>query len=152
VPTATKKTTKKDEPKKEEAKLKTKETKDKKEDKKEEAKAKDAKPKSSKGKDAAAAEVAGGAQETVEAAPAAEPSPKPKSKSSAKSVREPSSQAKVYQPANSYLVGEVIFHPVWKVEGTVIEVGKTNDGNSKIVVDFPDLGVRRLVAEHSLKI
>jgi hypothetical protein len=62
------------------------------------------------------------------------------------------SQAKVYQPANSYTVGEQIFHPVWKVEGTVVEVGKTGEGNTKIVVDFPDFGVKRLIAEHSIKL
>jgi len=72
--------------------------------------------------------------------------------SSAKVAREPSSQAKVYQPANSYVVGEQIFHPVWKTEGTVVEIGKTPDGHCRIVVDFPDLGVKRLVAEHNLKI
>ena len=59
-----------------------------------------------------------------------------------------STSAKVYQSSNSYAVGEQIFHPVWKVEGTVVEVGKTPDGNTKIVVDFEDFGVRRLVAEH----
>jgi hypothetical protein len=75
----------------------------------------------------------------------------PKSKAS-KSSREPSSQAKVYQPANSYEVGEQIYHPVWKVEGTVVEVAKTEDGHGRIVVDFPELGVKKLVAEHQLKI
>ena len=59
-----------------------------------------------------------------------------------------STSAKVYQPASSYAVGETIFHPVWKVEGTVMEVGKTSDGSTKIVVDFPDFGVKRLIAEH----
>lgn len=62
-----------------------------------------------------------------------------------------STSAKVYQPASSYAVGELIFHPVWKVEGTVVEVGKTTDGNTKIVVDFPDFGVKRLIAEHQAK-
>jgi hypothetical protein len=71
----------------------------------------------------------------------------PKVRAPSRSVRGPSSSAKVYQPANSYAVGEQIYHPIWKVEGTVVEVGKTSDGHSKIVVDFPDLGVKRLVAE-----
>lgn len=62
-----------------------------------------------------------------------------------------STSAKVYQQANSYSVGEVIFHPVWKVEGTVVEVGTTTDGKQKIVVDFPDFGVKRLIAENQAK-
>jgi hypothetical protein len=41
---------------------------------------------------------------------------------------------------------------VWKVEGTVVEVGKTPDGHTKITVDFPDFGVKRLIAEHQPKL
>lgn len=58
-----------------------------------------------------------------------------------------STSAKVYQQASSYEVDETIFHPVWKVEGKVTEVGKTTDGKAKITVDFGDFGVKRLIAE-----
>jgi len=76
-------------------------------------------------------------------------------KAEAKPAKAPksSTNAKVYQQSNSYAVGEMIFHPVWKTEGTVVEVGKTPDGNTKILVDFGEgFGMKRLIAELQAKL
>jgi hypothetical protein len=111
------------------------------------AKAKEEEPAPKKTAKAEAPAKAEKAEKPAEKAAKVEKS-EPKASKSARG----SSSAKVYQPANSYTVGEMIFHPVWKVEGTVVEVGKTPDGNTKIVVDFPDFGVKRLIAEHQAKV
>lgn len=63
-----------------------------------------------------------------------------------------SKKARAYSPAESYAVGEIVFHPKWKDEGAVVEVGKTADGHDKITVDFAELGMKRLVVKSDLKI
>jgi hypothetical protein len=57
--------------------------------------------------------------------------------------------AKQYRPEDRYKVGDVVYHPVWQEEGTVIEVGKTPGDIDKIVVEFDRLGTKRLVANYS---
>jgi hypothetical protein len=58
-----------------------------------------------------------------------------------------SSEAKEYDPAATYNVGDVIFHKVWGEEGTVVEIGETEDSIKKIIVDFPELGKKKLVMD-----
>ncbi len=60
-----------------------------------------------------------------------------------------SAHAKQYRPEERYKVGDVLYHPVWQEEGTVIEVGKAPGDIDKIVVEFDRLGTKRLVANYS---
>lgn len=112
-----------------------------------EAKVKKAKEKDEDEAEAAPAKKAAKA-DAEEKKPSKKSEDAPKAEAKPAKAAKASTSAKVYQPASSYTVGETIFHPVWKVEGTVKEVGKTSDGNTKIVVDFEDFGVKRLIAEH----
>lgn len=131
----TKKSAEKEKPavKKEEKATKTKEV----------TPSKSAKTKGEKAEKAAKAEVVVAAPP-----PPPPPPPKPAAPKVKVAIKETASGAKIYQPAGIYAVGQQLFHPVWQAEGLVIEVGDTTDGHSKILVDFPDLGIKRLVADH----
>lgn len=58
---------------------------------------------------------------------------------------------KVYNPAESYAVGDQIYHKVWDKTGTVTEVGTTEDGVGKIVVDFGEGEKKRLVTNYKIE-
>lgn len=72
----------------------------------------------------------------------------PKKKAPAPIPVRTAGQAPVYQQSMSYSVGDVIYHPVWETEGKVLEVGETSQGRKKIIVDFPGLGKKVLVASY----
>jgi hypothetical protein len=50
-----------------------------------------------------------------------------------------------YAPTDHFCIGEVIHHKQFKESGTV--VGKDHGSPSKIVVNFPKNGLRRLVQD-----
>ena len=53
--------------------------------------------------------------------------------------------ATIYQPAQSFKVGEAIFHSEWNDVGKVISKMKTSDGGQAIIVSFEKQGQRRLI-------
>jgi hypothetical protein len=55
------------------------------------------------------------------------------------------STATIYQPCNSFKVGEAIFHSEWNDVGKVTSKVKTSDGGQAIVVSFEKTGERRLI-------
>ena len=54
-------------------------------------------------------------------------------------------KAKVYQPGESFLVGQAIFHSEWNDTGTVVSKMKTSNGGQAIIVAFEKQGQRRLI-------
>ena len=56
-----------------------------------------------------------------------------------------SSQATVYNPWQSFHIGESIFHQEWNEVGKVLSKIKMSDGNQAIVVSFEKIGQRRLI-------
>ncbi len=50
-----------------------------------------------------------------------------------------------YNPQNTYMVGQAIFHTEWDDVGKVLSKERTSDGGSAIVVSFERLGERRLL-------
>jgi hypothetical protein len=50
-----------------------------------------------------------------------------------------------YSPANTYAVGQSIFHSEWDDVGKIVSKEKTSRGESAIVVAFEKLGERRLL-------
>ncbi|MBI5020637.1 MAG: hypothetical protein HZB59_04310 [Ignavibacteriales bacterium] len=55
------------------------------------------------------------------------------------------SQARVYNPWQSFHIGESIFHQEWNEVGKVLSKIKMSDGNQAIVVSFEIAGQRRLI-------
>jgi MinD superfamily P-loop ATPase len=53
--------------------------------------------------------------------------------------------ASEYSPANTYAVGQSIFHSEWEDIGKIVSKEKTSRGESAIVVAFEKLGERRLL-------
>ena len=53
--------------------------------------------------------------------------------------------ASEYSPANTYAVGQSIFHSEWEDLGKIVSKEKTSHGESAIVVAFEKLGERRLL-------
>ncbi len=53
--------------------------------------------------------------------------------------------ASEYSPANTYSVGQSIFHSEWGDVGKIVSKEKTSRGESAIVVAFEKLGERRLL-------
>ncbi len=53
--------------------------------------------------------------------------------------------ASEYSPANTYAVGQSIFHSEWDDVGKIVSKEKTSRGESAIVVAFEKLGERRLL-------
>lgn len=66
--------------------------------------------------------------------------------------KQASAKAKVYSPGDTYKKGELVFHPVWGDEGPVVEIGATEDGIQKVIVDFEEIGLKHLVMKHDLSI
>ncbi|MBI1803929.1 MAG: hypothetical protein HY033_12740 [Ignavibacteriae bacterium] len=54
-------------------------------------------------------------------------------------------QATLYQPGQSFKVGEAIFHTEWNDVGKVVSKMKTSDGSQAIIVSFEKQGQRRLI-------
>lgn len=50
-----------------------------------------------------------------------------------------------YKPANTYSVGDAIFHTEWDDMGKIISKERTSGGARAIVVSFEKLGERRLL-------
>lgn len=88
----------------------------------------------------------------VKATKAAKSDAKPSKGDAKPSKRVATGKARVYQPHDTYEVGETIRHPGWNEEGTITELTETPDGLSFIVVDFGSRGCKRLVVDYSLKI
>ncbi|HUN65133.1 MAG TPA: hypothetical protein VMW43_03465 [Bacteroidota bacterium] len=65
--------------------------------------------------------------------------------SAAADTKPEASKATVYQPCNSFKVGEAIFHSEWNDVGKVVSKIKTSDGGQAIVVSFEKQGERRLI-------
>ena len=57
-------------------------------------------------------------------------------------------KAKKYDPSKVYGIGDIIEHPHFKDTGEVIEIGITTDGYKKMVVNFPNVGKKRLVMDY----
>lgn len=55
--------------------------------------------------------------------------------------------AKPYNPQESFLVGDSIFHSEWNDFGKVLSKTRTSDGSHAIVVHFEKQGERTLVEE-----
>jgi|WetSurMetagenome_2_1015567.scaffolds.fasta_scaffold766970_1 hypothetical protein len=55
------------------------------------------------------------------------------------------SHATVYNPWQSFQIGESIFHQEWNEVGKVLSKMKTSDGNQAIIVSFEKSGQRRLI-------
>lgn len=53
--------------------------------------------------------------------------------------------ATLYNPLQSFKIGEAIFHNDWNDVGKVLSKIKTSDGNQAIIVLFTKLGQRRLI-------
>ncbi len=62
------------------------------------------------------------------------------------------SGATEYTPNANYTVGQIVYHEGWQDEGPVVEVGKTEDGVEKVIVDFEEIGLKHLVMNYDLKI
>ncbi len=67
---------------------------------------------------------------------------KTQEESKRKVAREDASE---YSPANTYTVGQSIFHSEWGDVGKIVSKEKTSRGESAIVVAFEKLGERRLL-------
>lgn len=50
-----------------------------------------------------------------------------------------------YDPSQKFMVGQVLYHPLWDDSGEVIRKLKTKEGKTTIVVAFTRLGERRLI-------
>ncbi len=55
------------------------------------------------------------------------------------------SELRNYTPHQHYYIGEIIYHPIFKENGTI--VGKDNGKPSKIIVNFPKNGLRKLIQD-----
>lgn len=55
------------------------------------------------------------------------------------------SHATVYNPLQSFQIGESIFHQEWNEVGKVLSKLKMSDGNQAILVSFEKSGQRRLI-------
>jgi len=57
-------------------------------------------------------------------------------------------EVKDYEPAKVYEVGDRIRHKVWNDIGVVKEVGETEDGVKKMIVEFEQVGVKKLIMDY----
>ena len=55
------------------------------------------------------------------------------------------SAATLYNPWQSFKIGEAIFHTEWNDVGKVLSKAKTSDGSQSILVAFEKQGQRRLI-------
>ncbi len=55
------------------------------------------------------------------------------------------SSATVYNPWQSFRIGEAIFHSEWNDVGKVVSKTKLSDGSQSILVSFEKQGQRRLI-------
>lgn len=55
------------------------------------------------------------------------------------------SKLRNYTPHQHYYIGEIIYHQIFKENGTI--VGKDNGKPSKIIVNFPKNGLRKLIQD-----
>jgi len=55
------------------------------------------------------------------------------------------SSAAIYNPENTYQVGDAIFHTEWDDIGKIVSKELTSGGDKAIVVSFEKLGEKRLL-------
>lgn len=59
---------------------------------------------------------------------------------------------KTYDPGKKFTVGTKLYHKIWDDKGVVTEVGETPDEIAYIIVEFENVGLKKLCVGTDLKL